>query len=288
VGYDITGFCYYLEDGVEENNTISYNLAAHIRNIGPENPFGTGSTTGIYEQSPILTNPADTTASGYYITNVHNNIIGNAASGVSTSIHKKVSSVSCRSIINLLMTHSSRFTFQGWAGFAFPLLPNSVGVFRNVNFRPLSATSLTIDGNTAHSTGWFWFNAGAFYFGGALYYNTTNILQYEPGRNDIKRIICNVNPCAGSCTNCPEADIGSTLLTNSKVFLVPSTGLNSWSGRLQLQNFEAHDVAQMVEVFSDGFWLNNGLCACRYVDQLNSASNTRNTPCNHTHDVFIY
>lgn len=83
VGYDITGFCYYLEDGVEENNTISFNLAAHIRNIGPDVPFGIGTTTGIYQQTPNLTNPADTTASGYYITNVHNNIIGNAASGVS-------------------------------------------------------------------------------------------------------------------------------------------------------------------------------------------------------------
>ncbi len=83
VAYDITGYCYYLEDGVEENNTISYNLAAFIHNIGPENPTGGGQTTNVYQQSSTLTNPADVTASGYYVTNVHNNIIGNAASGVS-------------------------------------------------------------------------------------------------------------------------------------------------------------------------------------------------------------
>jgi hypothetical protein len=84
VAYDITGYCYYLEDGVEENNTISFNLAALIHNIGPENPWGYAQTTNyLYTQSATLTNPADVTASGYYITNVHNNLIGNAASGVS-------------------------------------------------------------------------------------------------------------------------------------------------------------------------------------------------------------
>jgi hypothetical protein len=33
VAYDVSGFCYYLEDGVEENNELSYNLAACIRTI---------------------------------------------------------------------------------------------------------------------------------------------------------------------------------------------------------------------------------------------------------------
>lgn len=88
VGYDITGYCYYLEDGVESNNTISFNLAAFIHNIGPENPWGWGQTTNVYQQSPTLTNPADVTAAGFYVTNVHNNIIGNAASGVSDSLVK--------------------------------------------------------------------------------------------------------------------------------------------------------------------------------------------------------
>ncbi len=33
--YDVIGHCYFLEDGVEENNTISYNQAAHIHILGP-------------------------------------------------------------------------------------------------------------------------------------------------------------------------------------------------------------------------------------------------------------
>eukprot|EP00957_Ditylum_brightwellii_P046653 3540716-Ditylum_brightwellii.AAC.1 len=71
---------------------------------------------------------------------MHNNIIGNAASG-------------------------------GWAGFAFPTLHQPLGPNKNVNMRPSSRTSLIIDGNTAHSTGWWWKHAGAFYIGGALYYD---------------------------------------------------------------------------------------------------------------------
>ena len=84
VAYDITGYCYYLEDGVEQDNTISYNLAAFIHSIGPDRPTGGGQQTGVYQQNDRLTLPADVTASGFYITNLHNNLIGNTASGVST------------------------------------------------------------------------------------------------------------------------------------------------------------------------------------------------------------
>lgn len=33
VAFDVYGFCYYLEEGVEENNTISHNLAAYVHTI---------------------------------------------------------------------------------------------------------------------------------------------------------------------------------------------------------------------------------------------------------------
>ena len=88
VAYDVTGYCYYLEDGVEENNVISFNLAALIHAIGPEPPGeGGGQTLNLYDEGPTLTLPADVTASGFYITNVHNKIIGNAASGVRIGSH---------------------------------------------------------------------------------------------------------------------------------------------------------------------------------------------------------
>ena len=69
-------------DGVETNNDITFNLAAHIHKIGPV-PWGFGQTTQKFLQSNTLTQPADVTASGFYISNVRNNLIGNAASGVS-------------------------------------------------------------------------------------------------------------------------------------------------------------------------------------------------------------
>jgi hypothetical protein len=57
-----------------------------------------------------LAQPADVTASAFYITNIQNYVIGNAASG-------------------------------GWAGFAFPILHEPIGAHRNlVNIRPSSVT----------------------------------------------------------------------------------------------------------------------------------------------------
>lgn len=34
VAYDTIGHCFYLEDAVEENNTLAYNLAAHVHFLG--------------------------------------------------------------------------------------------------------------------------------------------------------------------------------------------------------------------------------------------------------------
>jgi hypothetical protein len=127
-----------------------------------------------------------------------------------------------------------------------------------------------MDGNTAHSTGWWWYHAGAFYFGGAIYYNTTtNILTYNPGRDfdfaNHDRSTCTVNACAlGDCAyGCPAYDMVPIRLTNSKTFLVSSVGLNSWTGRIEIIGYEAHDVALMMEALSDGFWLDQGLVTCR-------------------------
>lgn len=104
---------------------MSFNLAALIHIIGTA-PVGAGQGTDIKRQSLDLLLPADATASGFYITNVHNHLIGNAASG-------------------------------GWAGFAFPLLDTPIGPSRDVNLKPTWRTELTIDGNTAHSTAWWTF-----------------------------------------------------------------------------------------------------------------------------------
>lgn len=64
------------------------------------------------------------------VQNVDNYIIGNAASG-------------------------------GWAGFHFVNLDTPTGEFRGTqNYFPSSTIGLKIDGNTAHSTAFWWSDAG--------------------------------------------------------------------------------------------------------------------------------
>jgi len=244
VAYDVTGYCYYLEDGVEQYNTISFNLGAHIHLLGPEAPTGFAQTTDLYQQSNDLTLPADVSASAFYITNVRNHVIGNAASG-------------------------------GWAGFAFPNLPEPLGPHRGVvNMRPSTVLPLTIDGNTAHSTGWWWFHAGAFYLGGSLYYRDDGVLEYNPGRdfdfNNHGRSTCTINPCeTGNCGNyCAVENHAWVRLTNSKAWLVPSVGLNSWTGRIELVGMELADTGLAVEALSGGAWIDNMLVVCRSGEEL--------------------
>jgi len=230
VAFDVSGYCYYLEDGIETENTLSFNLASYIHMIGPEIPHGFGQQTPIYEQSNTLTLPADVTASGFYITNIQNNVIGNTASG-------------------------------GWAGFAFPNLPTPVGVSRQVNVRPSSALPLTLDGNSAHSSGFWWFHTGGFYFGGALFYEN-GVFKYNPGRS-FNFFEHNRETCAVSEDYCQPKNKLWVPLTNTKAYLNAGVGLNSWSGRMELRGFESHDNGLSVESLSDGFWIDNMLSACR-------------------------
>jgi len=236
VAYDVSGFCYYLEDGVEHHNQISFNLGAHIHLIGPEAPWGNGQTTDKYQQSDTLTLPADVSASAFYITNVQNYIIGNAASG-------------------------------GWAGFAFPILPTPLGTHRDEKLRPSSVTGLTIDGNTAHSSSWWWSHAAAFYWGGSLYYNSNGVLEYNSGRDfNNRRQTCKVNKCIANnnCNSyCQLWEQASLEVTNTKAFLAPGVGFGSWSGNMDITGYECHDCGLSLESLSDGFWVNKLLAVCR-------------------------
>jgi hypothetical protein len=238
VAYDITGFCYYLEDGVEHHNRIEFNLGAHIHTIGPEPPRGAGQRLSVQKQNSNLTLPADISASAFYITNVQNYLIGNAASG-------------------------------GWAGFAFPNLDSPLGPHRDVKLRPSSVTGLTIDGNTAHSSTWWWYHAAAFYFGGSIYYNDEGLLMYNPGRDqERQRSTCLVNKCSSGLDRCGDycgpQQQAWLRITNTKVFLAAGVGLGSWSNRLEVLGFECHDCGLTMEaISSDGFWASNMLSVCR-------------------------
>ena len=247
VAYDAIGFCYYLEDGVEENNVLSFNLAAHIHMIagGPDQdpPTASGNTTPLYRQNEALTLPADIAAAGFYITNIHNRVIGNVASG-------------------------------GWTGFAFPSLPGAIGPHRTRNVRPMNVLGLEIDGNTAHSTAWWWHRAGAFYFGGTLLYDEDDPsrLVYNPGRDrSFKRNTCLEDRCEtrGNCNDgCPEHLKAWVEVSNSKVFLTPGAGLNAWNGRMDILTYESHDMGLSIEGLQDGFAIDNMLAVCRTGDPM--------------------
>jgi len=234
VGHDIVGYCYYLEDGIEEQNEIIGNLASHVHWMGPQ-VWNSGQTIPTVSQSDTLTLPADVTASGFYITNVHNKVVGNAASG-------------------------------GWAGFAFPVLHSPIGPSQSVNMRPSSRTVLEFRGNTAHSSGWWWYHAGAFYLGGSLYYQGDKLV-YNAGRdqNMGSRSPCYKDWCAaGNCNGyCQPTDQAWNLLEQNKAFLTPGPGMNSWSGRAEIVGYETHDVGLALEALESGFWISDLLAVCR-------------------------
>jgi len=240
VAFDVTGFCYYLEDGVEHDNRIEFNLGAHIHTLGPKIPYGPGQKITPFSQNENLAMPADVSASAFYITNVKNYIIGNAASG-------------------------------GWSGFAFPLLAEPVGLHRGTRLRPSSELSLIIDGNTAHSSSWWWKHSAPFYFGGTLYYNDDDVLEYNAGRDLTrpKRAPCVINKCKtiDGCAEyswCQPFHQAWLKVTNTKAFLAAGVGLNSWNGRMELINYECHDCGLSLESLStDGFWADNMLGVCR-------------------------
>jgi len=152
VGFDVNGHCYYLEDGVEENNTISFNLGAYVHTIGPA-ATGYDQSGQMFYENAALTQPADSSAGCFYFTNAYNTIIGNSASG-------------------------------GWAGYSFPNLYAPIGNSRAVAIDPSSRNTLVFDGNTAHSSGYQWEFGGSLYVGGHLYHNDNNggLLEYKSGR----------------------------------------------------------------------------------------------------------
>ncbi len=79
------------ESGVEERNRVEHNLAAFVHPINGAQLMASNVIGNTFQSENILV-PADHTASGFYVSNVHNYIVGNAASG-------------------------------GWSGIQFPVLP---------------------------------------------------------------------------------------------------------------------------------------------------------------------
>ena len=112
---------------------------------------------------------------------------------------------------------------QGWSGFHFVNLATPLETFRDSELYPASLQEIKIDGNTAHSTAFWWDQAAGFYFGGGLEYKDDNTLVYQGGRGP-GRDPCLVREKVGDCG---VGDFGWINVTNSKVFLLGGIGFVS-------------------------------------------------------------
>ena len=235
--FDVVGHCFYLEDGVEERNIIEGNLAAHIHFlISPETASSAGIAEGWItkregEGYPVamrtafgqfqptfrriagrLEEPADVVAAGFYISNLYNYFVDNAASG-------------------------------GWAGIIVPSLQAPVGLHRGVDLKPNGRPALLFARNSAHSSGFWWGDAACIYFGGRAWEeevvegNASYFLKkYAPGR----QIHQGWNP-----TSAPNGKTGDALfgeIWNLTVAMSLNIGLNFWSGRTTLRGLSAFDT----------------------------------------------
>ncbi|KAG2427679.1 hypothetical protein HXX76_012328 [Chlamydomonas incerta] len=208
VAFHAAGSCYYLEDGVEENNLLRRNLGAFVHVIG--NPAGGVTQSGeLFVQGPNLAHPADAAAGVFYAANPNNAFKDNAASG-------------------------------GFAGFNFPVLPAPIGDHRWMasSLTPSRRPLKLFDGNTAHSSGYFWIMAGGIYVGGTLWVNDADggKLYYSSGRYEM-----DTRDDTGTA-------LGFHVLTNNKVWLA-QWGLSHWGARVRVSGWEAHDCVRGANVF---------------------------------------
>lgn len=210
VMYDATGHCVYLESGNEEDNTIEGNLAAHVH------PIGRIATQGGQEQENVresanLTVPADTTASPYYITNLNNTVVGNAAVG-------------------------------GWAGFALVNFPKVIGQDRNDPMVPKDKPTLRFDGNTVRSSGYWQKLAGCVYLGGFLEEDPNDgyKLEYNPGRNNAEDSL-HGGPRKRRQPQLEDGTLVPNVFTNIKLSLCRVAGAD-WNVRGDWRGIDIHDI----------------------------------------------
>ncbi|KAI9015632.1 hypothetical protein DFJ74DRAFT_732320 [Hyaloraphidium curvatum] len=227
--YDATGHCFFLEDGVEENNELHYNFGAHVHTIGPAvipflDTFYQQFSAWVDEDPSNLILPSDVSASVFYAANLHNSWLGNAASG-------------------------------GWAGFGFPSLARPVRAFALVSdMSPRSRPFILFRGNSAHSSG-FWFNsAGGIYVGGQLSYKGawgSSLLTYTPGRSDARSTCSDktVGTIPGYAYCGPEQQLWLRF-EDTKVFL-SNRGMQHWGDRSDIVRFELADINLAANVFGE-------------------------------------
>ncbi|KAJ9457876.1 hypothetical protein DIPPA_28034 [Diplonema papillatum] len=229
VAFNATGNCFYVEDGVEENNIISYNLAAYVKPIGTPAAgasqggakfYEADSPGGLTTQDTIQ--PADHSAAGFYFSNAYNRIIGNVASG-------------------------------GWSGFGFPGLPKPIGVYASkTDLEPQSRPLLEFRGNVVHSSGWYWSSGGCIYIGGQLTTQSNGKLFYNSGRFS-RNTRVEKEPGYQNWEGTPVIQVfENTLLYGC------NKGMLHWGDRVEIVTAEMHDILRAGTLFGE-VWLTDAI-----------------------------
>ncbi|KAJ3078736.1 Fibrocystin-L, partial [Rhizoclosmatium hyalinum] len=182
-------------------------------------------------QDPInLIVPTDVSAACFYITNPKNSFIGNAASG-------------------------------GWAGFSFPSMPAPIGLSASITGITPSARPLKqFEGNSAHSTGFWWGNAAGVYIGGLLKTEANGLTSYNPGRV-VSALAQTCSTPLATGTGCSIQNYSWMRFNNTKVFL-GNKGLMHWGVRVEVVKYEGHDLGTSASVFGQ-VWIDKMLSICR-------------------------
>ncbi|KAK5580096.1 hypothetical protein RB653_000109 [Dictyostelium firmibasis] len=215
VAFDVRGHCYYLEDGVEVDNNLWFNFASYVHPIGKP-AQGPSQTGEVFQQSDSLTQPADSAAGCYYITNAYNSLVGNAASG-------------------------------GWSGFAFPNLDKPIGNHRTIPIVPSQFPLKEFTGNTAHSSGYYFSEGGSIYVGGNLTFNeATQLLTYNSGRFSRLTFFNGTNK---------EGNQMWMRFNNTKIYL-SNRGINHWGERVEVVGYESHDSIRPATLFGKAWLSN--------------------------------
>ncbi|KAH9259577.1 hypothetical protein BASA81_001999 [Batrachochytrium salamandrivorans] len=239
VAFNVIGHAYFLEDGVEEENTLWYNFGAFVHWLGDttqnqEDSYYSQYLFWVSEQTNLIL-PSDSAATVFYITNAYNSFLGNAASG-------------------------------GWAGYGFVNLPKPVKMhinYGNGQYTPESRPLLLFKGNTAHSTGYWFGSAGGVYVGGTLQHDVNGVLTYTAGR-DGDRDTCAQDPTL-TWGYCRPNDYRFMVFEDTKVFLA-SRGMQQWGRRSEVIRAETHDVGESMNVFGQ-VYLTQMLVQCRTLGQ---------------------
>eukprot|EP01122_Echinamoeba_exundans_P006638 TRINITY_DN1906_c0_g1_i1.p1 TRINITY_DN1906_c0_g1~~TRINITY_DN1906_c0_g1_i1.p1 ORF type:complete len:1780 (+),score=203.21 TRINITY_DN1906_c0_g1_i1:139-5478(+) len=155
VAYNTVGHAYALANGLEMNNTLTFNIALSVLAIG-DTPTMYEQWGASYFPTADRIDPTDSAASGFWIANANNTFIGNAVSGA-------------------------------WTGYHLPYLYTAVAessVDPNVpqGYKPGFQTWIVFDGNTAHTTGFPRYAAGVF-VGSTLRLNNS-VLRFAVGDAD--------------------------------------------------------------------------------------------------------